>query len=243
MILKFVLIFSILMGCFGVEAQETKNPLPFDWNQGPGGTPFYYSVRDQSGQFQWDSSNWWPTLYDGQTLDELNQEWFRPGHGTVLIDTENHGNVIAICHSGTLDQQPLQCEEWRRVFEPESFWLDHMPSAEEIALQNEQRLLNMQSVLGWQVRMLQGNSPDQHFEVVDVAFIPHESVEDFRSDTKTVLDKFLDHAMNPEAWEEAVTSSDQYLILIFCGWGPYTPETQSEWGSWTRYGVLLRPIS
>jgi len=221
-----------------------KTLLPFNWDQGAGGIPFYYSVRNTQGEMQWSHSNWWPLLYDGRTLDELNQGEFRPGHGTVLIDTESTGNILVICHSGVLNDNPSECEQWRAIFEPENeFWYEREPTVEEQDQMNTIRLERMQSILGWRVRMLEGNAPEATFEVVGISYIPHEQVEDFRQDTKAVMEYLIPNAIDQEPWMEAVTSTDQYMIMVFCGWGPYTPETINDWSTWSRYGVLLKPIN
>lgn len=226
------------------NGSEDKTQIPLNWDQGDIRTPFYYSVRDTNGNFMWDARNWWPTLYDGRTLDELNQSWFRPGHGTVLIDEEEHGNILMICHSGTLDQNPLQCEEWRRYFEPlGDFWFERTPTLEEQVRMDSIRAERMLDVIGWRVRMVEGNSPEVMFEVVGVSYIPHEEVEEFRADTKVVLNFLLENAEDPEPWETSITSADQHIILVFCGWGPYTAETVDDWGTWTRYGLLLRQVN
>lgn len=206
--------------------------------------PFYYSVRDSNGNFKFEARNWWPLQYDGRTLDELNEAEFRPGHGTVLVDTEKNGNILLICHSGTVDQNPSQCEEFRRYLEPRQFfWKEYIPSEEEQSQMEEIRRERMASTLGWSMRILEGNAPEQSFEVVGISYIPHDIVEDFRADTKSVMDFLADpeYALDSAPWEEAKTSQDTYVILVFCGWGPFTPATESTWGTWSRYGVLLKP--
>ncbi len=206
--------------------------------------PWYYSVRNQVEQLMFDSRNWWPLIYDGRTLDELNESEFRPGHGTVLVDTEKNGNILLICHSGTVDQTPSQCEEFRRYLEPRnSFWKEYIPSEDEQSQMEEIRRERMTSTLGWSMRILEGNAPEQSFEVVGISYIPHDIVEDFRADTKSVMDFLADpeYALDSAPWEEAKTSPDTYVILVFCGWGPFTPATESQWGTWSRYGVLLKP--
>jgi hypothetical protein len=206
-------------------------------------TPFYYSARDADGNFKFDVRNFWPITYDGRTLDELNLSWFRPGHGTMVTDTERHGNILAICHSGTMDQIPLECEEWRRIFEPyNDFWIEHFPTPEEEAARNEMRVQNMLSVIDWRVRILQGNAPEQIFRVAGVSYIPHELVPEFRADTKSVMDFLLENAVDPKPWQSAIDSEKQYLILVFCSWGPYTQETESDWNMWGRFGILLEPV-
>jgi hypothetical protein len=231
------------MGQAVMWGDTEKTPLQLDFYREER-VPWYYSVRDASGQFMFDARNWWTLVYDGRTLDELNESQFRPGHGTVLVDTEKNGNILLICHSGTIDQVPSQCEEFRRYLEPRQFfWKEYIPSEDEQSQLNEIRRERMESMLGWTMRILEGNAPEETFEVVGISYIPHELVEDFRADTKSVMD-FLsapENALDSLPWEEAKTSQDQYVILVFCGWGPYTPTTETTWGTYSRYGVLLKP--
>lgn len=256
--MKFVLILAgvILLGLLGTPtfAQGEKTQLPFDWDQEAGsGTPFYYSVRDSEGNFKWDTNLWWPFVYTEGTLPELNQGAFAPGRGTVLAVNEQYGNVLLVCHSGTVNQVPLECEEWRRFFEPiDQFWMEGRPYTPE----EEERLEGirrerMEQVIGWRVRLLQGNSPEQLFEVVGVSHIPHEQVPEFRSNALVALDYLAqeENALDVAPWQEAMESQTQHVILVLCGWGPYIPGSTDQdpfgdnyWGTWSRYGVLLRPI-
>jgi hypothetical protein len=254
--MKFLSAVLLLLACLVVtssaQSEGGKQLLPFNWDQQPiTGTPFYYSVRDNEGNLQWDTHLWWPVLYDNRTLSELNQSWFRPGHGTLLAVAEQYGNQILVCHSGTVNQQPLECEEWRRFFEPlDEFWSTTPYTPEQETRLENRRLELMASVVGWRVRMLQGNSPEVTFEVVDVSHIPHEAVTEFRQDTQVMADHLQEHSVNPTAWELAKTAPEQYLIVVFCGWGPYIQGTtdvdpfgDNYWGTWSRYGVLLKPLS
>lgn len=246
---QIVLLLSVLLSlCFTVQAHAqdateeslVKNPLEFNWNQGYEGTSFSYTVSDSSGNKMWTSPLWWPTLYN---KDVIGGDWFSADQATMLIDTEQYGNIVALCHAGFDNVQLRACGEWHKLFEPDSFWLDKKATSYQQSKMDLLRLKARKDVIGWQVTFNQADEVSQSFEVVDVAFIPHEQVAELSTDLKTVIDTLVDGAIDPWQWQLAITKPSQYLVLIFEGWSPYRNNGADDGLSWSRYAILLKPIN
>lgn len=250
-----VLLFVILLtlASLTVSAQEPeatpdpeqKNDLGYGWEM-----PITFSVYNASGERLW-GHTFNPVVYGGEiTLEDIRDRRFQPGQHTGVVTIEDWGNPFLIVHSGIFGGAPLEGEEFRHEFEsglwPERAMTDNELEANyERIRENTAEFVSQNHTMRIREEGSQSNpAVDLRFDVAAIAYIDPSGVPAYSANTRNILG--LAQAFDPEnteVWQEAMDSPDQYVIMAFCGWGPYTPDTRNSWYIWARYIVLLRPQS
>lgn len=243
----------VVMNLDGKLLQQTsENPLAnYIW-EGEGSQQFYSIIRDQNGYKVWDrvfnTMVYHPELGSINENGEVVVEGFETGSEKILVDIDKYGILLMLAHSGYNGQDSqgnqlvLEAEGIRERIEGTLMQEASLDSLTEDRLAEIELFVheNIEELIGLEFQMNQGHPvfADNTYEIAAISHIPNSEVERFSQDSKQVLDISKDNdALRADEWELAKMNPSQYIMLTFCGHGPYELE---NWGTYSRYNVLLR---